>query len=139
MLNPIHSAYHWMKPARFIKAQDKNMQRIALVYTSDFYIAYGGLIDRHVSPAVILSLDHSVWFHGNVDFSNWHLFVQNCIRSSQEKPLNIARYECMTLLHLVHSQLQSLLSIRIFGGNINTTVTCKIEVYIIISFYYTCK
>ena len=85
-----------MKSNCMIKAQDVNMQRIALAYGSDSYLAYSVLISKYIQvPIATLSLDHSIWFHENVDFNNWHLFIQNCIRSSQEKPLNIARYECM--------------------------------------------
>ena len=68
------------------------MQRIALAYASDVSLAFAFTI-RHVNtvPLRTLSLDHSIWFHENVDFNQWHLFVQECVRSTQEKPLNIAR------------------------------------------------
>ena len=72
--------------------QEKNMQRISLAYASDCNLALV-VNSRHVCtvPVSGLSLDHSIWFHENVDFNQWHLFVQECVRSTQEKPLNIAR------------------------------------------------
>ena len=70
----------------------QNMHRMALAYASDMLISHAIFMSiSDIEPSLVTSLDHTIWFHENVDFNQWHLFVQECVHSTQGKPLNIAR------------------------------------------------
>ena len=71
---------------------NQNMHRMALAYASDMFASNAIFLSiTDIEPSLITSLDHTIWFHENVDFNQWHLFVQECLHSTQGKPLNISR------------------------------------------------
>ena len=84
--------YSWNKPKKEITQDSQNIHRIALSYASDFGLPLVIFHKYpHVSALMTTSLDHSVWFHENVDFNQWHLFARECVRSAHGCPLNILR------------------------------------------------
>lgn len=75
-----------------LRQNDPNHHRIALGYVSDWNLA--GLI-RHKYPNIevelITSLDHSLWFHRDVNLYKWHLFEFECQSSNYGQSLNMCR------------------------------------------------
>lgn len=85
-----------------LRQNDPNHHRIALGYVSDWSLA--GLI-RHKYPNIevelITSLDHSLWFHRDINFYKWHLLEFECQSSSYGQSLNMCRSvdESMDVCH----------------------------------------
>ncbi len=76
------------------------MHRIKLAYASDF--ARSKLIwwvcsaDKFQNNALIASLDHAMWFYGEVDATRWHLHDINLQHSQDERVLSTTRLVTLT-------------------------------------------
>ena len=83
----------WMKLKKELDRTDSNLHRIALGYASDWYIS-GPIVMKYpqYELGLLTSLDHSVWFHKDIDFNQWHLFDFQCESSGHGQSLNILRY-----------------------------------------------
>lgn len=69
------------------------MQRIGLLYASDAGMA-GAVLWQYPTfrHTLITSLDHSLWFHEDVDINKWHLFDIQCLcANSAGTNLNISK------------------------------------------------
>ena len=69
----------WVKAEKRIESTNQNVHRTALAFASDYNmpwpirLKYPG---REFS--LVTSLDHTIWFHRDVDFNKWQLHVLNC-------------------------------------------------------------
>ena len=84
--------YSWLKATDTLPSDSQNIHRIAMAFASDLmlwpiFMKYQDKKDNLLGT----SLDHSIWFHENVDFNQWHLFAYECVRSAHGRSLNISR------------------------------------------------
>jgi len=89
-----------MPPEKFVwfKAIDKipdnsAAHRYMLAYASDFHLV-GTALYPHAktfwSPDMkVASLDHSIWFHGDLKMDEWHLYVMKSPRAAKGRGLNM--------------------------------------------------
>ena len=60
------------------KGQDPQMQHCLLAYASDMNLLGSSLRPHGLTwfqgRVMTASLDHAMWFHGPIDFSDWHLY-----------------------------------------------------------------
>lgn len=68
----------WFRLSRPVTG-DQALHHCLLAYASDLYLLTSGLRpmgESYVTGRVMMaSLDHAVWFHRPLNFSNWHLYV----------------------------------------------------------------
>ena len=81
----------WIKAKDTLPYDSQNTHRIAMAFASDINMPSSILVKYPEKAKVLMttSLDHSIWFHENVDFNQWHLFAYECVRSAHGRPLNI--------------------------------------------------
>ena len=74
-----------MKPLTEIKNNDENTHRLNMLHASDLSLPGSILLKfPNFQFSFVLSLDHSVYFHGNhIDFNNWHFFNIECVFSGK--------------------------------------------------------
>ena len=67
----------WIKCTGSLSGKDpENLHRAALAYASDLWIALLPLLKYpHMKMELLASVDHSVWFHGEVRMDQWNLVV----------------------------------------------------------------
>ena len=82
----------WVRAQPTMDNVDQNMHRIALAFTSDFTMPSS---IRFKYPqtvfSLITSLDHTIWFHRDIDFNKWHLYVWDCQSAVANTSLNALR------------------------------------------------
>lgn len=80
----------WMRAAHPLPA-DASVQRAALAYASDLSILepiLRGLGVAWATPGLkMASLDHAMWFHRDVDFNDWVLYVQEATAAQSSRGL----------------------------------------------------
>ncbi|MDP3659273.1 acyl-CoA thioesterase II [Phenylobacterium sp.] len=68
----------WMRARRPI-GDDARMHQAVLAYASDFAVMTPAMrphaVDWRAPGVQVASLDHTVWFHRQSDFNQWHLFT----------------------------------------------------------------
>ena len=71
----------------------QNTHRVALSFASDMDMPWPVFYKYSTTHAnlVYASLDHSIWFHENVDFNQWHLSAIECVRSVHGLPVTMSR------------------------------------------------
>ena len=91
----IFRMYTWFKAKDTLPHDSQNTHRIAMSFASDYNMPWSIFMKYPEKGKELLttSLDHSIWFHENVDFNQWHLFIQECVRSAHGRPLNISRLD----------------------------------------------
>lgn len=79
---PVEDVNHLWFRMEHAKGASPQMQHILLAYASDMNLLGSSLrphgltwFKREVMSA---SLDHAMWFHGPINFENWHLYTMDC-------------------------------------------------------------
>ncbi len=85
--------YVWFKAIDKIP-DDTAAHRYMLAYASDFHLV-GTSLYPHAktfwSPDMqVASLDHSIWFHGDLQMDDWHLYVMKSPNAGKGRGLNTA-------------------------------------------------
>lgn len=84
----------WMRSAEPLP-QDPAVQRAALAYASDLSIlepVLRGLGVPWATPGLrMASLDHAMWFHRDVDFNDWVLYVQDATAAQSSRGLALGK------------------------------------------------
>ena len=89
-----HRRISWIKARSGYTHQDhQNLHRAVLAHNSDFFVA-GCVLNAfpNVKLSKMTSLDHSIWFHTDVNSQDWHLFVVECEHCAGGRSLNVLRY-----------------------------------------------
>ena len=84
----------WMKGnGTYGESDHQNCHRIAIAYASDMSLARLVMkLYPRFKPGLITSLDHSMWFHSNVQADKWYLYACELEHSMDGKALNSSRY-----------------------------------------------
>ncbi|QBX99354.1 acyl-CoA thioesterase II [Rhodophyticola sp. CCM32] len=70
----------WLRLSHPVPDAPAWMQHCLLTYASDLHLMGTGLRPHGQSwftNTMTASLDHAIWFHGPVDFGQWHLYVMD--------------------------------------------------------------
>ena len=117
--------YTWFKAKDTLPHDSQNTHRIAISFASDYNMPWSIFMKYPEKGKELLttSLDHSIWFYENVDFNQWHLFVQECVRSAHGRPLNISWLDIIFCTIGIFLPLQHLQRSRNTGSYCHAAVT----------------
>ena len=83
MINPTPASdvnSRWFRLIRPVEASEE-LHQCLLSYASDMYLLTSALRPQGQSwltgDVMTASLDHSIWFHGPLNFSDWHLYAMD--------------------------------------------------------------
>lgn len=93
-LEPVE--FYWTRVSGRLSGDHSEIHLICLAYMSDMgmlscaYAPFGGIREQH--PSMLVSLDHSMWFH-STDFraDDWLLFQIRCVRAAGARILAVCR------------------------------------------------
>ena len=72
-----------------MNCNDENHHRIFMSYISDWMMV-GSIKKKFPNHEYTFttSLDHSLWFHGSINFYQWHVFEYECCLFENDQSLN---------------------------------------------------
>jgi len=89
---PVPDAHHlWFRLVRPVTGSDV-LHQCLLTYASDMYLL-GSALRPHgqswlTGEVMTASLDHAIWFHDRIDFSDWHLYSMDSPYSGGARGFN---------------------------------------------------
>ena len=88
----------WIKAnSGYTHKDHQNFHRSVLATNSDLFMAVCVLSAfPDIKLSAMTSLDHSIWFHTDVNSQDWHLFVIECEHCAEGRSLNTLRYILLT-------------------------------------------
>lgn len=85
--------FKWFRVNGRLDTFNQRLQQCLMAYASDMSLMGTGLLPHgytYWSPKIqAASIDHSMWFHRPIDFSQWHLYHMHSPVASNAKGLNI--------------------------------------------------
>lgn len=88
--SPLHQDY-WFKIIANLP-DDQILHRVLLAYATDYTLLGACLLPHKLDWAdenvQVASLDHAIWFHGDVKFDDWLLYSQNSPWAGSARGLN---------------------------------------------------